>query len=68
MTLDQFLKQSNITQRQFAADLGVREATVSAWVNGGTPRPSQMKRIAKATRGAVPVTVWFRDQTQDNAA
>lgn len=57
--LARYLATCGITQRQFASDMGVREATVSAWVNGGTPRPEQMQRIAAETRNAVPVTSWF---------
>jgi transcriptional regulator with XRE-family HTH domain len=55
----EYLTATGKTQKQFAADLGVREATVSAWKNGGRPRADQIERIAEITSGAIPVTVWF---------
>ena len=54
-----YLEQTGTTQRQFARECAVREATVSAWANGGMPRPHQMKKIEHVTRGAVPVASWF---------
>lgn len=54
-----YLNASGKTQRQFAAEVGVREATVSAWKGGVTPRPVQMQRVAEITCGALPVTTWF---------
>lgn len=54
-----YLRAKGLTQKRFAEDVGVREATVSAWVNGTRPRPDQMERVAEATGGAVPVTAWF---------
>ena len=54
-----YLEQTGKTQRQLAKDIAVREATVSAWVNGGTPRPEHMKKIESATGGLVPITSWF---------
>lgn len=57
--LKKYLKSRGMSQGQFARALGVRPATVSVWVNGGTPRPEQMRRIAETTGGAVPVTAWF---------
>lgn len=54
-----YLSETNTTQRQFAALVGVREATVTAWLQGIKPRPERMERIAKITNGKVPVTAWF---------
>jgi transcriptional regulator with XRE-family HTH domain len=67
-TLSGYLTRTGTTQSQFAVNLGVRKATVSAWVNGVTPRPSHMKRIADATAGAVPVTAWFDETRRDASA
>lgn len=68
MALTTFLALSGKTQAQFAAEVGVRPATVSAWVNGKVPRPPQMKKIADATEGKVPVTVWFQDLSERASA
>lgn len=54
-----YLETVGKTQRQFAAELNVREATVSAWARGKRPRPDQMERIAIHTNGAIPITAWF---------
>ena len=54
-----YLEKTGKTQRQFAQECAVREATVSAWVNGGTPRPNQMVKIEIVTGGLVPVASWF---------
>lgn len=59
-TLVAYLETTGRTQRWLAEQIGVREATVSAWCrNGIIPRPPQMKRIADVTEGEVPVTSWF---------
>lgn len=57
--LRSYVKSKGLTQDQFAKALGVRPATVSAWVNGTTPRPDQMARIDEITGGEIPVTTWF---------
>lgn len=62
--LNTYLIATGKTQKQFAEAMGVREATVSAWKNGGTPRPAQMKRIAEVTKGAIPITAWFEQESR----
>lgn len=60
--LKDYLKQSKISQRAFAGDLDVREATVSDWTNGkAVPSSHMMLRIARKTNGAVDLGAWFPD-------
>ena len=60
MTLAQYLAETNTPQCAIAACLGVRHATVSAWVSGGSrPRLRLAVAIERMTDGAVPVTSWF---------
>ena len=60
--LSRYLTREEISQRAFAASVGVREATVSDWVTGkATPRPAMMARIALATGGDVSIGSWFSD-------
>jgi len=66
--LAKHLKSINQTQRDFAAQLGVRDATVSAWVNGKTPSSKAIGRIAQATGGAVGPASWFDASEQQGAA
>lgn len=63
-----YIKSKGLTQKRFAECIGVREATVSSWVNGKTPKPEQMRRVAEATDGAVPVTAWFESSSPGDAA
>lgn len=56
--LAKHLKSINQTQRDFAAKLGVRDATVSAWVNGKRPSFDLAIAIERETNGNVPVTCW----------
>jgi len=65
--LENYLEQTRTTGRQFAAKVGVREATVSAWKSGVIPKPAQMQRIAEVTAGALPVTAWFQSDQGDAA-
>ena len=54
MKLGPRLRQLGLSQKAFAATLGVSEATVSAWVAGRTiPDPRKLLAIAAATGGAV---------------
>lgn len=57
--LTQYLKAENLTQAQFAERIEVRQSTVSKLCTG-EKRPSWdlAARIARATDGKVPVSVW----------
>ena len=66
--LAKHLKSINQTQREFAAKLGVRDATVSAWVNGKMPSSKEIGRISVATGGAVSPASWFDASEQQGAA
>ena len=58
-----YLSETKTNQADFAKKIEVRPATVSAWLNGTTPRPEQMKRVETETDGAVPVLSWFQPET-----
>ena len=66
--LARYIAETGQTQRDFAAQLGVRDATVSAWVNGKTPSSKEIGRIAQATGGAVGPASWFDASEQQGAA
>ena len=66
--LQSYLLATKKKQRDFAVEAGVREATVSGWVNGITPRPAHMAKIAEVTAGAVPVTSWFEHTEKEVGA
>ena len=65
-----YLKETNLTQVQFALLAGVRQATISRIINGGVkdPRISTLYRIEKATRGKVRVSDMYAEITQRAAA
>lgn len=56
--LARYIAETGQTQRDFAAKLGVRDATVSAWVNGKRPSFDLAIAIERETNGNVPVTCW----------
>lgn len=52
--LRDYLKRHSITQQQFAERLGVKQPTVSEWVNGGyLPNTPMLLRISQETGIAV---------------
>jgi antitoxin CcdA len=54
MKLGPRLRQLGLSQKRFAAELGVSEATVSAWVSGRSmPDMRKIPLIESATAGAV---------------
>lgn len=58
--ISKHLREQNKTQRQFAAELGAREASVSEWARDKVmPRPEMMQRMEVVTNGAIPVSAWF---------
>lgn len=54
MTLREYLRAKALTPRLFGKQVGASEHTVIKWVRGDRmPRMSAMKKIVKATGGAV---------------
>jgi transcriptional regulator with XRE-family HTH domain len=54
MTLAQFMTHANLDAAQLAAQVGVGREAVRKWVRGERiPRPKQMRRIARITKGKV---------------
>lgn len=59
LKLQTYLKDSGLTQAEFAAKVGVKQGTISRLVNGSrAPSLVTAMKIAKVTRGKVPVTAW----------
>ncbi len=49
-TLRRYLKDNSITQAEFAAQLGVKQPTVSEWIKGDcSPTAERLKKIAELT-------------------
>lgn len=69
MNLATYLTASNLTQDAFAAQIGVKQATVSRLVRG-TAKPSirVMAEIERATAGAVPAASWFPETSQSKVS
>lgn len=64
MQLQEYLEERGLTDRSFAAKLGVASMTVWRWRNGRrTPRIPTIKRIAELTGGAVTATDWLEVQS-----
>lgn len=54
MTLDQYLRQCEMTEAAFGARVGVRQSVVHRWRTGkAVPRALWMQRIFEASEGAV---------------
>lgn len=54
-----WLDANQLTYRAAATRLGVSAATICNWTNGKwRPEWPARRRLAKATRGAVPVAAW----------
>jgi transcriptional regulator with XRE-family HTH domain len=59
MTLSDYLSQSQITQREFARDVGVSKSHLNEIIRGvKRPSPEVARRISDRTRGEVPFTSW----------
>lgn len=67
MTLAAFLENRHLSQEKFAERLGVSQSSVSKWVAGSPPKRTTMLAIERATDGAVPIAVWFRPASEDEA-
>ena len=59
MTLRSYLKDTNTRQEDFAAEIGVTQATISRLVRGvATPSIELAAQIKRATNGAVDFETW----------
>lgn len=60
MTLDQYLKQNGITERQAARELEVIQATIWRWRNKRRmPGPDQVAAIYRWSNGQVAPGDWY---------
>lgn len=58
MTLASYLKDSGISQADFALAVGVKQPTVHRWLHGARPSWDKAVRIEQFTEGKVPVSIW----------
>ena len=68
MKLKDFLKEENITQKQFAEMLGVGQNLVSIWCNGTIPRTDQMTKILITTKGKVTANDFYYEGDNNGRA
>jgi DNA-binding transcriptional regulator YdaS (Cro superfamily) len=65
MTLSQYLKDRNLTQRTFAAQVGVSPSYMNEIVQGvKAPRMTVAAKIERLTGGAVPMAALLVPATQ----
>ena len=61
MTLKQYLAETDKYYRDFADEGGFSIFAVRKWLNGErVPRDANKVKIAKMTKGKVPVEVWIK--------
>lgn len=63
MNLASYLETHKKTQEAFAAEIGVKQATVSRLKRGKRPSLELAAKIERATDGAVPASSWVEQQT-----
>lgn len=62
MKIAQYLQANNITQTAFAEKIGVTQASMNRYVRGErTPSAGKMNAIHMATKGAVTLSDWVKD-------
>lgn len=59
MTLRQYLAERELSQSQFAAQIGLPRQMVQRYVNGRIPVPKHMAKIVLATGGKVTANDFF---------
>lgn len=62
MKLKKYLKLAKITQKDFAEQLGVTQASISHWCDGSQlPRQETMRKILVLTGGEVTLADFYND-------
>jgi len=64
MNLATYLEAHKKTQEAFAAEIGVKQATVSRLKRGKRPSLELAAKIERATNGAVPASSWVEQQAR----
>ena len=67
MNLAAYLQSQNKTQEAFAAEIGVRQATVSRLKRGKRPSLQLAAKIERATQGAVSASSWVDQESNPHA-
>lgn len=68
MKLQKFLTDSGMTSGELAKEIGVSQKAVYYWIaEGRSPRPHNIRAVARATNGAVTASDWFDDEQEQGA-
>ena len=59
MRLEEYLSETGLTRAEFARQIGVKQFSVSRYLNGRVPEPSVMCKIIEATEGKVSANDFF---------
>jgi DNA-binding transcriptional regulator YdaS (Cro superfamily) len=59
MRLAEYLSETGLTRAEFARQIGVKQFSVTRYLNGRVPEPSVMCKIIEATDGKVSANDFF---------
>jgi predicted transcriptional regulator len=59
MRLAEYLSETGLTRAEFALQIGVKQFSVTRYLNGRVPEPSVMCKIIEATDGKVSANDFF---------
>lgn len=60
MTLDEHIKQTGVSNKDFGDEVGASPHAVKKWRRGErVPRPAMMQKIFEASKGAVDFSSWY---------
>lgn len=68
MTLDEFMRKTNIKAGQLAGRIGCTAEAVRLWRRGTMPQSRFWPRITKATNGAVAIVDLFEESMRSKRA
>lgn len=68
MKIKDFLKEEEITQKQFAEMVGCSQGLVAMWCNGMIPRADMMTKILIATKGKVTANDFYYGDNNGRAS
>ena len=59
MRLEEYLAETGLTRAEFARQIGVRQFSITRYLEGRVPEPSVMCKIIEATEGKVSANDFF---------
>lgn len=60
MRLEEYLASTGKTRAEFARQIGVKQFSVTRYLNGRIPEPPVMSKIIEVTKGKVSANDFFR--------